>query len=99
MYADGVVTVPVPGIYDIGANNEIDSNSANALYAIYVNGSNSHKTLAHFHGSNWLGGSVSMKLNAKDKVAIYAWQNSGGNLNFYGADNSASFSVRYRQSD
>jgi hypothetical protein len=99
MYADGVVTVPISGIYDISANNGIDSNSANVLFAIYVNGSNSHKTLANFHGSNWLGGSVSMKLNAKDKVAIYAWQNTGGNLNFYGADNSASFSVRCRHSD
>jgi hypothetical protein len=92
MYASGVVTVPLAGVYEIEAGCATDNNGSTTIMKLFVNGSAYLNRLAKINGQQSISLNLRIKLNANDTLAIYAWQNSGGAIYFYGADNSAHFS-------
>lgn len=99
IYASGIVTVPIPGVYDITATamTDVGAGGESIYLAAYVNGSQV-KIFAQLAYENFINGSVILKLNASDQVAIYGQTTKVATVNFLGATNPerTHFSVCYR---
>lgn len=99
MYSSGNVTLPIAGIYDISAICAFDNNPNTTVIRFFVNGAQYNTKQYKINGQNCVQASISLRLAANDVLAIYIWHNQGGAITFYGTDNSASFSVRYRSAN
>ncbi|HEX3817535.1 MAG TPA: hypothetical protein VHW03_04535 [Chthoniobacterales bacterium] len=99
MYASGVVTVPIAGVYDIDAACATDYDPNTTIMKLYVNGAAYQNRYGKISGQNFVFIHQTLKLAAGDQVAIYGWHNAGGAIYYYGSDNSASFTVRFRATD